>query len=85
MLYHSSYVKQEYKQILDLRIRHISYHRHRPDQFTVLVRGIPLCTEHEARGCNVDHFFSKHYPLTYQSYQIIHSEKNVEELLVSYY
>ncbi|OAY81991.1 CSC1-like protein [Ananas comosus] len=82
ILFYVSYLlHKEYKQILDLRIRHISYHRHRPDQFTVLVRGIPLCTEHEARGCNVDHFFSKHYPLTYQSYQIIHSEKNVEELL----
>lgn len=56
--------------------------RHRPDQFTVLVRGIPICTEHKARGCSVEHFFSKHHPYTYQSYQIVYEGKYVEELWV---
>ncbi|XP_073114024.1 CSC1-like protein At3g54510 isoform X3 [Elaeis guineensis] len=54
--------------------------RHRSDQFTVLVRGIPLCTEHKAHGCCVDHFFSKHHPYSYQAYQILYDGKNVEEL-----
>ncbi|XP_072960896.1 CSC1-like protein At3g54510 isoform X1 [Typha angustifolia] len=72
---------KEYKSILKLRILQIGYHRQHPDQFTVLVRGIPLCTEHDARGCSVDHFFSKYYPFTYQSYQIIYDGQNIEELL----
>ena len=69
--------------MLDRRIQHIADQRHRSDQFTVLVRGIPLCTEHKARGCCVEHFFSKHHPYTYQSYQIVYNGRKIEELLVS--
>ncbi|XP_008775844.2 CSC1-like protein At3g54510 [Phoenix dactylifera] len=76
---------KEYKGILDRRIEHIGNHRHRSDQFTVLLRGIPVCTEHKARGCCVDHFFSKHHPYTYQAYQILYDGKNVEELLLILY
>ncbi|CAM0885150.1 unnamed protein product [Alopecurus aequalis] len=73
------YFKQEYKEMSLKRIEHLKYHRNRPDQFTILVQGIPLCADHGTYGCHADHFFSKHY-LTYQSYQILHDIGNIESL-----
>ncbi|CAM0885151.1 unnamed protein product [Alopecurus aequalis] len=70
---------EEYKDMSLKRIEHLKYHRNRPDQFTILVQGIPLCADHGTYGCHVDHFFSKHY-LTYQSYQILHDIGNIESL-----
>ncbi|KAM3335836.1 hypothetical protein ACQJBY_030014 [Aegilops geniculata] len=61
------------------RIERLKHHRKRPDQFTILVQGIPVCADHGIYGCNVDHFFSKHYQ-TYQSYQILHDNGNIESL-----
>lgn len=58
--------------------------RHQPNQFTVLVREIPLCDEHKARDCSVDHFFSKYHPHSYQSYQILYDGKDLDKLLVVY-
>ncbi|KAF8398280.1 hypothetical protein HHK36_017207 [Tetracentron sinense] len=72
---------KEYNEILVKRILHLSNGRNRPDQFTILVREIPFCSEHKARGCCVDHFFSKHHPYTYDSYQMVYEGKDVEDLL----
>ncbi|XP_030465755.1 CSC1-like protein At3g54510 isoform X1 [Syzygium oleosum] len=72
---------KEYKEILGKRIHRLQIIRHRPDQFTVLVRGIPLCTDHKARGCSVDHFFSKHHPYSYHSYQMMYDGSHLENLL----
>ncbi|KAL4600708.1 hypothetical protein ACB092_11G217600 [Castanea dentata] len=72
---------QEYDEILVKRIQQLQKIRHRPDQFTILVREIPICSEHKARGCSVDHFFSKHYPYSYHSYQVVYKEKDLEVLL----
>ncbi|KAF3336828.1 CSC1-like protein [Carex littledalei] len=74
---------KEYKEILEKRIRHLDLNRKRPDQFTVLVRGIPLCMEHREHGCYVDHFFSKHYNSAYYAYQIVHDRRNIEQLMKS--
>lgn len=73
---------QEYHEILFRRIQRLQNIRHRPDQFTVLVRGIPLCPEHGTRSCNVDHFFSKHYPDSCSSCQMLYYGKDIEDLLV---
>lgn len=73
---------QEYKEILAKRVQQLRRNRHRPEQFTVLVREVPLCIEHKARACCVDHFFSKHHPFTYHSYQILYDGKHLEHLLV---
>ncbi|KAK3166504.1 hypothetical protein QOZ80_1AG0046560 [Eleusine coracana subsp. coracana] len=70
---------KEYKEITWRRIQHLKYHNKRPDQYTILVRGIPTCPDHGTYGCYVDHFFSKHYQ-TYQSYQIVHDIGNIEAL-----
>nr|CAB3475453.1 unnamed protein product [Digitaria exilis] len=75
----SNLLKQEYKEITGRRIEHLKYLRKRPDQYTILVRGIPTCPDHGTYGCYVDHFFSKHYQ-TYQSYQIVHDIGNIEAL-----
>ncbi|MBA0659869.1 hypothetical protein Goklo_011962, partial [Gossypium klotzschianum] len=58
--------------------------RHRPDQFTTLVREIPVCGEHQARGCCVDHFFSKHHPYSYHSYKMLYDGKDIEDLSARY-
>ncbi|KAF9593948.1 hypothetical protein IFM89_026191 [Coptis chinensis] len=73
---------KEYSEIFVRRIQHLHNTKHRPDQFTVLVREIPFCNEHKSYGCCVDHFFSKHYPYIYQSYQMVYDGKVVEELLL---
>ncbi|XP_059434060.1 CSC1-like protein At3g54510 isoform X2 [Corylus avellana] len=72
---------EEYNEILVKRIQQLKKLRHRPDQFTILVQEIPFCPEHKARGCSVDHFFSKHHPYTYHSYQMLYNGKDIEELL----
>ncbi|XP_077219356.1 early-responsive to dehydration stress protein (ERD4) isoform X2 [Tasmannia lanceolata] len=72
---------KECNEIMDIRIQHLYNIRHRPDRFTILVREIPFCPEHQTRGCCVDHFFSKHHPYSYQSYQILYDGKHVEALL----
>ncbi|XP_023639305.1 CSC1-like protein At3g54510 isoform X2 [Capsella rubella] len=55
--------------------------RHRADHFTVLVRQVPLCPEHNTRACAVDHFFSKHHRFSYHSYQMLYDGKDLEYLL----
>ncbi|KAK6228694.1 hypothetical protein SCA6_001034 [Theobroma cacao] len=72
---------QEYSEILVKRIQKLQNLRDRPDQFTILVRQIPFCTEHKAHGCCVDHFFSKHHPYSYHSYQMLYDGKDIEVLL----
>ncbi|XP_068499135.1 CSC1-like protein At3g54510 isoform X4 [Phaseolus vulgaris] len=72
---------KEYNEILIRRIQQIQKLKHRPDQFTVIVREIPLCIQHKARDCCVDHFFSRHYPNTYYSYQMVYKTEDLEELV----
>ncbi|KAJ0978859.1 hypothetical protein J5N97_014333 [Dioscorea zingiberensis] len=72
---------KEYTGMLDKRIQHLYDLRHKPNQFTLLVRGIPLCIEHGAHGCSVDHFFSEHHPYIYHTYQMVYDGKGIEKLL----
>ncbi|XP_043690687.1 CSC1-like protein At3g54510 isoform X4 [Telopea speciosissima] len=72
---------KEYNEILGKRIQLLSNVKNRPDQFTILVREIPFCNEHTSHGCCVGHFFSKHYPYTYQAYQMVHDGKDLEDLV----
>ncbi|KAK7323354.1 hypothetical protein VNO77_26825 [Canavalia gladiata] len=70
---------KEYDEILIRRIQQIQNLKHRPDQFTIIVREIPLCNEHKTHDCCVDHFFSKHYPNTYFSYQMVYNTGDLDE------
>ncbi|KAJ4969800.1 hypothetical protein NE237_002899 [Protea cynaroides] len=72
---------KEYSEMLVKRIQHLSNVKNRPDQFTVLVRGIPFCNEHKSHGCCVGRFFSKHFPYTYQANQMVHDGKDLEALV----
>ncbi|KAI4382963.1 hypothetical protein MLD38_008851 [Melastoma candidum] len=72
---------KEYKEILSKRIDQLRLFRDRPDQFTILVKGIPACTEHRSYSCSVDHFFSKHYPNTYHACQMVYNGRALEQLL----
>ncbi|KAL3537660.1 hypothetical protein ACH5RR_001026 [Cinchona calisaya] len=73
---------KEYKNVWLKRSRQLHSLRHRPDQFTVLVREIPFCYEHKAYACCVDHFFSKHHAHVYQSCQILYDSKELDKLLI---
>ncbi|PWA84468.1 calcium-dependent channel, 7TM region, putative phosphate [Artemisia annua] len=75
---------KEYKTVLMRRVQQLRNLRNQPSQFTVLVRRIPLCNEHKAFSCNVDHFFSKYHPHAYHSYQIIYRQKHLQELPVAF-
>ncbi|KAL3380591.1 hypothetical protein AABB24_000970, partial [Solanum stoloniferum] len=72
---------KEYNDIFIKRIQQICNRRCEPEQFTILVREIPFCNEHNIRGCNVDHFFSKHHPYSYQSFEILYDGKHLDKLL----
>ncbi|ONI20721.1 hypothetical protein PRUPE_2G030700 [Prunus persica] len=72
---------KEYNEILAKRIQQLLNIRHQPNQFTVLVREIPFCSQHKSRGCCVEKFFSKHHPCAYHSYQILYDGKEFKELL----
>nr|GMD62656.1 CSC1-like protein At3g54510 [Ipomoea batatas] len=63
------------------RIQQLRNKRQYPNQFTILVRRIPFCQEHKVRGCCIDHFFTKHHPYSYQSYQILYDGKELENLV----
>ncbi|KAL6563376.1 hypothetical protein OROHE_005963 [Orobanche hederae] len=74
-----------YKQYHDIwlkRTEQMENLRHRPDQFTVLVRGIPLCDEHRGYACCVDSFFRNYFPSSYHSSQILYDFGELEKLLV---
>ncbi|XP_024987642.1 CSC1-like protein At3g54510 isoform X1 [Cynara cardunculus var. scolymus] len=75
---------KEYKAVLVKRVQQLRNLRHQPSQVTVLVRQIPLCDEHKAFSCSVDHFFSKYHPHAYHSYQILYTAKHLEELPVAF-
>ncbi|MBA0775863.1 hypothetical protein Gotri_010962 [Gossypium trilobum] len=79
-LYGLHLLYREYSEILVKRIQQVRNLRHRPDQFTTLVREIPVCGEHQARGCCVDHFFSKHHPYSYHSYKMLYDGNDIEDL-----
>ncbi|XP_010273235.1 PREDICTED: CSC1-like protein At3g54510 [Nelumbo nucifera] len=70
---------KEYNEISVKRIKCLCNVRNRPEQFTVLVREIPFCTEHKSHECCVEQFFSKHHPYSYQSYQMVYCRKDVED------
>ncbi|KAI5397308.1 hypothetical protein KIW84_063210, partial [Lathyrus oleraceus] len=72
---------KEYKEISIRRMQQLQSLNRRPDRFTVVVREIPLCLQHKAYDCCVDHFFAKHYPNTYYSYQMVYNTEDLDELM----
>lgn len=75
---------KEYKVVLLKRCQQLRNLRNQPSQLTVLVRRIPLCEEHNALSCSVDHFFSKYHPNAFHSYQILYAGNHLVELPVAF-
>ncbi|CAN1139927.1 CSC1-like protein At3g54510 [Linum perenne] len=71
---------KEYGMILNKRVHRLRILRPQPEQFTVLVRRVPYCSEHGAYGCAVDHFFSKYYPHSYCSCQMLYDAKEIRKI-----
>ncbi|KAK9051357.1 hypothetical protein SSX86_027984 [Deinandra increscens subsp. villosa] len=76
--------RSEYKIVLVKRVQQLRNMMHQPSQLTVLVRQIPLCDEHKAISCSVDHFFSRYHPNAYHSFQILYGGNHIEELPVAF-
>ncbi|KAL0714394.1 hypothetical protein Bca4012_021373 [Brassica carinata] len=72
---------KEYKEILVKRLQQMRELSYRADQFSVLVREVPICPEHNTRSCGVDHFFSKHHPFSYHSHQMLYDGRDIDYLL----
>ncbi|KAK1425321.1 hypothetical protein QVD17_20672 [Tagetes erecta] len=75
---------KEYKIILGRRVQQLRNMRNQPSQLTVLVRQVPLCDEHKALSCNVDHFFSRYHPNAYHSFQMLYGGNHLKELAVAF-
>ncbi|KAI3764256.1 hypothetical protein L2E82_14262 [Cichorium intybus] len=75
---------KEYKIVLMKRCQQLHNLRNQPSQLTVLVRQVPLCDEHKALSCSVDHFFSKYHPNAYHSFQILYAGNHLQELPVAF-
>ncbi|XP_048494208.1 CSC1-like protein At3g54510 isoform X3 [Beta vulgaris subsp. vulgaris] len=71
---------KEYAEILAKRTLWLHNLKDRPDYFTILVREIPLCTEHRSYGCSVYHFFTRHYQHSFQSYQMLYDGRDLDLL-----
>ncbi|KAL9246357.1 hypothetical protein vseg_019902 [Gypsophila vaccaria] len=74
LLYH------EYDYICSKRLAYFYSSRPRPNQFTVLVRGIPVRTESSISE-SVDRFFKKYHPSTYLSHVTIHRTNKLWNLV----
>ncbi|CAN0900678.1 CSC1-like protein At3g54510 [Linum grandiflorum] len=71
---------KEYGMIMNKRVHRLRILRPQPEQFTVLVRRVPYCSDHGAYGCAVDHFFSKYYPHSYCSSQMLYDSKEIRKI-----
>lgn len=70
----------EYKGIAARRLAIFETSQPQPNQFTVLVRGIPLTDEHSLSE-TVQLFFTRYHPLTYHSHQMIYRTGRVQTLM----
>jgi len=73
---------QEYLYISSKRIAYFYSSKPQPQQFTLLVRGIPVppgSTCHDT----VEHFFQEYHPSTYLSHSVIRRNSKLQSLIVS--
>ncbi|KAM0926735.1 hypothetical protein ACQ4PT_003360 [Festuca glaucescens] len=74
VLYH------EYKVITTMRLRFLANQKHRPDQFTVLVRNIPEDSD-ETVSEHVQHFFAVNHRDHYLSHQVVYNANTLASLV----
>lgn len=73
---------QEYRYISSKRLAYYYSSEPKPDQFTVLVRGIPKSST-GSLSASVESFFSEYYPSLYLSHYMVYHTTKIQKLIVS--
>ncbi|KAH0863075.1 hypothetical protein HID58_080286 [Brassica napus] len=73
-------LKREYQNIALMRLQFLANDERRPNQFTVLVRNIPV-DPHESICELVEHFFKVNHPDHYLTFQAVHDATKLSELV----
>ncbi|KAK9054011.1 hypothetical protein SSX86_025086 [Deinandra increscens subsp. villosa] len=71
---------QEYRYISMKRLANYYSSDSKPDQFTVLVRGIPKSSTDSLSG-HVEKFFSEYYPSSYLSHYMVYHTTKIQKLI----
>uniref|UniRef100_A0A0D9WKK4 CSC1/OSCA1-like 7TM region domain-containing protein n=1 Tax=Leersia perrieri TaxID=77586 RepID=A0A0D9WKK4_9ORYZ len=71
---------REYEIIATMRLRFLASEQRRPDQFTVLVRNIPLDPD-ESISELVEHFFLVNHPDHYLRHQVVYNANKLADLV----
>lgn len=73
---------QEYRYISSKRLASFYSSKPHPQDFTVLVRSIPVSSGRSISEV-VESFFKEYYPTTYLSHSVIHRTSKLKNLIVS--
>ncbi|XP_022150164.1 CSC1-like protein At4g02900 [Momordica charantia] len=71
---------KEYKIIASMRLRFLASQKRRPDQFTVLLRNVPLDPD-ESVSEHIEHFFCVNHPDHYLSHQLVYNANYLAKLV----
>jgi len=75
---------QEHKYILTKRIAHLYSSKPQPQEFTVLVSGVPLISGNSISE-TVENFFREYHSSSYLSHIVVHRTDKLKVLMVSFY
>ncbi|XP_057955863.1 CSC1-like protein At3g21620 isoform X5 [Malania oleifera] len=73
-------LKREYEIVASMRLHFLASEQRRPDQFTVLVRNVPV-DPHESVSQLVEHFFLVNHPNDYLTHQVVYNANEVTTLV----
>ncbi|XP_023514773.1 CSC1-like protein At4g02900 [Cucurbita pepo subsp. pepo] len=71
---------KEYKLIASMRLRFLAAQKRRPDQFTVLLRNVPLDPD-ESISKHIEHFFFVNHPDHYLTHQLVYNANYLAKLV----
>lgn len=75
---------QEHKYISSKRIAHLYSSKPQPQEFTVLVSGVPRVSGNSISE-TVESFFREYHSSTYLSHVVVHRTDKLKVLMVSFY
>ncbi|PON84521.1 Calcium-dependent channel [Trema orientale] len=73
-------LKKEYETVASMRLHFLASEHRRPDQFTVLVRNVPLDPD-ESVSELVEHFFLVNHPDHYLTHQVVYNANKLSSLV----
>ncbi|XP_047310952.1 CSC1-like protein At3g21620 [Impatiens glandulifera] len=73
-------LKKEYETVQSMRLHFLAAENRRPDQFTVLVRNVPIDPD-ESVDQLVEHFFLVNHPDYYLTHQVVYNANRLSELV----